>query len=101
MASTAKSAGECPPLVAGQSPFLMCGLIELAIDQVIAEKNSWLTTDDGTLLIAKEIVESGGWSQVNYFQFKIRSKEDWESQFSEPLFLFTGKIRVVLQNFCP
>ena len=84
METATKSAGECPT---GQNPYLMCGLIELTIDQVIAEKNSRLTTDDGALLIAKEIVESGGWNQVTYFQFKLRSMEDWEKSVFRAAFV--------------
>jgi hypothetical protein len=57
----------------------MLAYVELSIDQVLAERNSRLTTDDGALLLAKEIVEKGGWNPVVSFQFKLRCEEDWET----------------------
>ena len=56
------------------------GIVEFSIDQVSAEKNSCLTTKDGALLLAQQLVESGGWNErtESLFQFQLRSEEDWE-----------------------
>jgi hypothetical protein len=62
-----------------QSSFQLLGHLEVKLEQIIAEKKSRLTTEDGALMLAKEIVEKGGWNPVVTLQFKLQCEADWET----------------------
>ena len=50
----------------------------VAIDNIVLTKNNRLTAEWNVLLLAKNILESGGWLQSDPFYFKLQSIEDWE-----------------------
>lgn len=51
---------------------------EVAMENIVLAKNNRLTAEWNVLLLAKNILESGGWLQSDPFYFKLLSMEDWE-----------------------
>ena len=51
---------------------------EIRMDNIVPLQNNRLTTEWNCLLLAKSILENGGWLQTDPFRFKLQSAEDWE-----------------------
>ena len=51
---------------------------EVLLENVVQTKNNRLTAEWNVLLLAKNILESGGWLQSDSFYFKLQSMDDWE-----------------------
>ena len=51
---------------------------EVRMDNIVPLQNNRLTTEWNCLLLAKSIIEDGGWLQTDPFRFKLRTLNDWE-----------------------